>query len=228
METLFAFLSLASFVLLVLGLIKPSLVFPKNWKASRGKAVLIYLGLFILFALIGANLSSDSLSKENQASIEETSSKSQDNTVSSDTTISAVEENEVESSIGKEIEVGYFIYKVTNVRFKKTIGDDIYSETADGVYMLVDLTIKNISNETRILDGSDFFLTGVDDIKYEYSTNGSTALEFTGGKTIFLKQCQPNITTKGTLIFEVPEQGSYYIHLVDKIFGDKTVKILLK
>lgn len=42
----------------------------------------------------------------------------------------------------------------------------MYNETVDGIYMLVDLTIKNISNETRMLDGSDFFLTGVDDINH--------------------------------------------------------------
>lgn len=63
-----------------------------------------------MFALIGANLSSDSLPKEHQASTEETTSESKDDTVNSDTTISSVEENEVESSIGKEIEVGYFVY----------------------------------------------------------------------------------------------------------------------
>ena len=100
-------------------------------------------------------------------------------------------------------------------------------ETADGIYLLVDLSLKNIDNESHMLDNSFFSITDLDGNKYEYSTNGSTALEMSGGKTLFLKQCQPNIATRGILIFEVPQKDKYYLHLVGSFWGTKSVRVLL-
>ena len=127
--------------------------------------------------------------------------------------------------IGQPTEVGNFIYTVEKTNFRKSIGDEFLNQQADGIYLLVTLSIKNISNESRTLDNSLFKLTDDNGTEYESSTDGSTALEFSGGKSIFLKQCQPNITTKGTLVFEVPQKSEYNLHLSGGFWNGTTAVI---
>ncbi|MCI0698961.1 DUF4352 domain-containing protein [candidate division KSB1 bacterium] len=115
----------------------------------------------------------------------------------------------VQAKIGVVVNVEHFVYRVDNVSFKKTVGD-FFQETADGIYLIVSLSIKNVSNETRTLDGSMFKLINSQGHEFEHSTNGSTALEMSGQKSLFLKQCQPNIQTAGKLIFEVPDANDRY------------------
>lgn len=148
-------------------------------------------------------------------------------------TISNEEEHKPEVSeekkiaIGETTEVGNFIYKVEKTTFKKTIWDDYYGQTADGIYLLVTLSIKNISNESRTLDNSLFKLTDNNGTTYESSNDGTTALELSGGNSLLLKQCQPNITTKGTLVFEVPNKNSYNLHLSGGFWEGSTAVITI-
>ena len=141
--------------------------------------------------------------------------------------VNTKKENE-DQKLGKIIKVGNFAYTVDGFEFRKSIGDQYYSKTADGVYLLIAISITNNGNETKTIDNSLFNLTGVNGSKYEYSTDGSVALEMAGAKTLFLKQCQPGITTQGILIFEVPEQDSYYLHLTGGYLSNKSKKVLLK
>lgn len=210
--------SFVAFIAFVVGLFSPKTVKCK----TRGKAALIYLSTsFGLFIIMGAIIPPS----ENRETHQTTSTPVVQES-------SVVEKKspkqEIESSLGKPIEIGYFIYTIQNVSFRKTVGDEYFEETADGIYMLVNLSIKNISNETRTLDGSLFAVTDINGTKYEFSTNASSALEMSGKKTLFLKDCQPNITTKGCLVFEVPEKGEYYLHLIGSFWGVESVRVLLK
>ncbi len=214
METVLMVVATLSIVAFVVGMFNPKVVKCK----SRGKVALLYVSVFFISIIIGA-------------SITDTQEKSPQNIEQVVTKDSTKEENhtqEVESSIGKPIQIGNFIYTIQDVSFRKSVGDEFAKENADGIYMLVNLTIKNIDNETHTLDGSLFAVTDKDGTKYEFSTNASTALEMSGKKTLFLKECQPNITTKGLLVFEVPEKGIYYLHLIGSFWGVESVRVLLK
>ncbi|EXZ62253.1 hypothetical protein M107_3596, partial [Bacteroides fragilis str. 3725 D9(v)] len=37
-----------------------------------------------------------------------------------------------------------------------------------------------------------------------------------------------NVTTKGTLVYEVPMKGEYYLHLAGDFWGTNSVRVLLK
>lgn len=211
--------SFVAFIAFIVGLFSPQTVKCK----TRGKSTLVYLsssfGLFIIMLMSVPKTEHNRESRQQtptpvvqESSVVEKKSPKQ----------------EIESSLGKPIEIGYFIYTIQNVSFRKTVGDEYFEETADGIYMLVNLSIKNISNETRTLDGSLFAVTDINGTKYEFSTNASSALEISGKKTLFLKDCQPNITTKGCLVFEVPEKGEYYLHLIGSFWGVESVRVLLK
>lgn len=132
-----------------------------------------------------------------------------------------------QKKIGDFVEVGNFVYKVKNIAFTKHLGNEFIHETADGIYLIVWLSIKNISKESRIVDNALFKLTDNSGTEYEPSLNGITALEMSGGKTLFLKQCQPNITTSGFIVFEVPEKGIYNLLLSGGFFDSKKASVRL-
>jgi len=208
METISAILGLFSIIAFILGMIKPKWVIWFGITPKRKTVAFIYLGLFILAVILSTK-----------------STKNNEPKTIAEPIIETVEENnsnEIISSIGKEIKVGYFSYFVNSIEYRKTVGNEFSSETADGIFLLVNLSIINTSDETQTLDGSAFFLTDKNDVKFEHS------LEMSGIETLFLKECQPRIKTKGVLIFEVPEKGSYSLNLVGDFLGTTTVKILLK
>lgn len=215
-----AVISFLSIIAFVLGIIKPSIIKCK----TRGKVALFTISTFLLSAIIGS-----SLMPEEQKTVNVKDQMI--GTEASNITVSKEEKQEhkeIVSSIGKEIEVGHFVYTINGFKYIKTVGNEFAGETADGIYLLVDISVTNISNETRTLDGSLFSVTDKDGAKFEHSISGSTALEMSGKKTLFMKECHPKIKTRGTLIFEVPSKGLYYMELLGSFWGTTSVKVPLK
>ena len=126
---------------------------------------------------------------------------------------------EQEAVIGSPIEVGHFIYTIDSFEFRQTIGSDFSSTTADGIFLIVNLSVKNVSDRARTLSGSSFSVTDSSGVRYAHSTSGSTALMMAGYRTLFLDQFQPNINRTGVLVFEVPARGEYYLHLAGDLVG---------
>ena len=216
METILLIIAALSFVAFVVGMVSPKVV----KCSSRGKVALIYMGIFLVSALIGGQLSEDVESPE----VVKTDYKG----TSKDTTQTKSEEEKVEEpTIGQTVKVGNFAYQVNDFSFKKNVGSEFLRETADGIYLLIDLALMNIDDEAHTLDGALFSVTDLEGREYEHSIDGSTALEMSGYKTLFLKQCQPNVTTRGVLIFEVPKKDKYYLHLTGGAWSTKTLRILL-
>lgn len=239
------FLLLGSFVAaiaFIVGLFSPQTVKCQ----TRGKVALVYPTLSLGILIIAVSLVPPSehheesypLTSEQESILEdvkkelklqeESQSESFKESLKKHSSKQTKSNQEVESSIGKAIQIGHFVYTVQGVSFRKSVGDEFSEEIADGIYMLVNVSIKNISKETHILDGSLFAVTDKEGTKYEFSREVSTALEMSGKKTLFLKECQPNITTKGLLVFEVPQKGEYYLHLIGNFWGEQSVKVLLR
>ena len=122
----------------------------------------------------------------------------------------AKQEENKQPKINDEVTVGNFAYKVFDVEFKKTIGNNYFKKTADGIYLLINLGILNTSKESRTLDNSMFKLVDDGGIEFETSSDATSTLELSGYKSMFLKKCQPNIPTNGVLIFEVPNNKLIY------------------
>jgi hypothetical protein len=86
---------------------------------------------------------------------------------------------------------------------------------------LVNMTVRNNDKETHSLNSSSFTIKDANGTEYDYCLRGDSAFLMSGGKTFFLKQCQPKIPTKGTLIFEVPKQGvPYFLVLSTGLFSE--------
>jgi hypothetical protein len=124
--------------------------------------------------------------------------------------------------IGDELNIEHFTYRVNKMYYKKTIGNEFTKKTADGVFLIINLSLKNNDNEAHTIDNSLFKLTDQSGTQYESSNDGSIALQMSGQETLFLKQCNPKIQKQGLLIFEVPSEGQYDIHLTGGFWTGKT------
>ena len=118
----------------------------------------------------------------------------------------------IPGKIGDTVTVGDFVYRVQEIAFVKSINSGPLKRTADGIFLAVRMTIKNTGRETRTLDHSMFKLTNSSGVEYEHSATGTWALETLDADlpSLLLKQCQPGIKTKGSLVFEVPTKKDLY------------------
>ncbi|HTJ11403.1 MAG TPA: DUF4352 domain-containing protein [Dinghuibacter sp.] len=116
-------------------------------------------------------------------------------------------------NIGDPVDVGNFSYVVNNAKFLKEVGGELDQKKADGVFLVINVTFRNNDKEEHTLDNSLFKLTDDKGTEFESSSDGESALEMAGKETLFAKECNPNITKSGLLIFEVPHEGTYNLHL---------------
>jgi hypothetical protein len=226
MDSLFALLSLASLILLIIGLFSPkaSLFWDKK-ERTRKKSALVYGGLVVLF-FIFFGVSND---RKESSSSTQTTDLTTDKTETEQTFSLNSEEPKPEyKKIGDQVEIGNFSYLVKQASFAKAIGNEFMKKTADGLFLVVNVSFRNNDNEEHTLDNSLFKLTDENGTEFESSSEGETALEMSGKSTLFLKQCNPNITKSGFLVFEVPEDKKIYdLHLSGGYWSGKTAVVKL-
>lgn len=113
-------------------------------------------------------------------------------------------------NIGDAITVGYFTYKVNNITYRESIGAPYFRKTADGIYLVVDLTITNNDRETRTLDNSMFSLYDNYGYEYECSDDVLVAMTSENKELIFIKKFPPRIPKNSQVVFEVPNSKALY------------------
>jgi len=237
MQTLFAFLTLVSMLGVLLGLIKPTLVLHWGAKRTRLRAVGWYLLFTVICIVVGSGMADPKKKTDSQpmASQEATPQEAAEASPVAEAKPTksqqpTADDEEVQRfKTGMEVPVGKLVYTVTSVKFARHLGNSMVGETADGVFLVVGMTILNKDSETRTLDGSLFKVKDSAGTEYEHSTRGSTAVQLSGGKTLFLKQCQPKIPTKGILVFEVPDQGHpYFLELSGGFWSGQHAQVALQ
>lgn len=208
MQYVFLALAFASLLGIVLGLIKPALVLRWGTKRTRFRAVAWYL-LFTLVFLVATGLTGQkgqNLGPSQQAKQEIAPAVAPQQPEK----LQKAPEDTQPYKVGMDIPVGKFVYNVKSVKFAKRVGNSMAGKTADGVFLVVGMTVLNNDTEARTLDGSLFKIKDATGTEFEHSNAGQTALMMSGVETIFLKQCQPKIPTSGILVFEVPDKNSPY------------------
>ena len=130
--------------------------------------------------------------------------------------------------LNQDVPVGHFSYKASDFRYRESVGSSFYRETADGLYLIVDVLIKNIDRESKYAVAQSCFLTDEDGYKYEPNSDASIALSMQGYNTFSLSTINPGITSKGILVFEVPRKDDYYLFVPGGFGSNKYKPILLK
>jgi hypothetical protein len=137
------------------------------------------------------------------------------------------ENRQTYANIGDEISVKHFIYRVNGVKFTKSLRNEILTKRADGIYLIIGLSIFNRDKVPHTIDNSMFRLTDENGLQYESSGDATTALLMNGEETLFLTRCNPQIQKQGLLAFEVPRKGIYNLQLSGGSWTGETAVVRL-
>lgn len=101
--------------------------------------------------------------------------------------------------IGQTAKLEGTAYTVTGASTQSNVGGE-FGEKADGVFVVIDLTIENTKDETKTFMDTSAVFIAKDGTRYE----GSDAAIYLGDESLFLRDMQPDLATKGKLVFDVP------------------------
>ncbi len=121
-------------------------------------------------------------------------------------------------------------FMVNSMTRQKSVGSG-YSlkKSQTGTYVILDVSVTNESKDTVTIDSSFFNLSDSEGRKFTNSTDGQTALMLSGGDNFFLKQVQPGLGVKGSVVFEIPENATgLKLTVQSGIFGTEKATIDLE
>lgn len=106
--------------------------------------------------------------------------------------------------VGDEIKVGDFKYTIHGIKSKSQVGETIFgTEKADGVFLIVDLTVENIENEPEYFQ-DNIFITDSKGREFEEDIDAKI---YYGYDNLFdpLEKLQPGLPKRAEIIFDVPK-----------------------
>jgi hypothetical protein len=157
---------------------------------------------FIGLIVLGIIISSFSGGDEETTSTSEADTKTE---VKDDTKKEAKKETKEEvkvAGIGEVVKVGDVEFTVNGVETATNVGGE-FGQDAQGKFLLVDVTVKNVGNEAITTDASFFKLKAGEKTFEADSTAGIYANDNT---EFFLQQINPDLENNGTVVFDVSEE----------------------
>lgn len=208
METVLMIVAALSLVAFVVGLFNPKVV----KCSSRGKATLVYLGIFIITGFIGAAVSNGS-----KPTVKENASNNTETVQSKSATDVGV------LRIGSDLTIpfanGEVIIKFKNVEAKRIPNG--------GINLVLTLRIKNNSNEQFFVSNVGWKLLDADKIEVEESGIYEPMFDDFAPGTFFFTIVEPNVGKEEKVGYSVKEE-TYYLsingHIVAKIPLDANKK----
>lgn len=111
---------------------------------------------------------------------------------------------EVESfSIGEEVTVGDVSYIVNSISSAQTLGGEYMNKTAQGMFLVVNVTVTNKGNES--LDVSNAFFTLVDGEKQYDSDSVASLYANEDGQSFFVNSINPDLSLSSNVAFDVTQ-----------------------
>lgn len=161
------------------------------------------LAIFVIAQVSGGGESDNGTAVDNKGS--HASTKSSGHTGSATKTF----------KVGQTVSLEGTHYTVTGASTQSNIGGQ-FGQNADGKFVVVDLTIENKKDETKTFMDSAATFVAKDGTKY----SGSDAAIYLGDASLFLRDMQPDLATKGKLVFDVPPaKVAGGVLLVEDLFG---------
>jgi len=106
---------------------------------------------------------------------------------------------------GDKVEVGNFAYTINSYYTTDKIGQDIagtfMGEKADGIFLVLDVTIENIGKESKRMWGS--YIKVIDDQQRTFKHD--TTAEIYLDESFSFEQMQPGLPKTGKVVFDVPK-----------------------
>ena len=146
----------------------------------------------------------------------------------SNSTAGSSEETQQEESmakIGDTVVDGDWSYVVSNLKCGvKQVGSSLLGAEAQGQFCIVSISATNNGTKADYFLGSDHKLYDVNGSEYESDSSAWIYLE----DNMLLDKVNPGNTSKGQLVFDVPETADLDYILVTSSFLSSGVKVSLK
>lgn len=122
--------------------------------------------------------------------------------------------------IGEPVRDGAFEFTVTKVEPGiERVGDEYVGSDAQGQYVIVHLTVRNVANEAKLLSDSDQKLVDAQGRTFD-AASGEAAMSLPNSQT-FLNNINPGNSVDGQLLYDVPKGAKLAgIQLHDSMFSD--------
>lgn len=115
-----------------------------------------------------------------------------------------------EPRIGEPVELGDFAYTIEQPETTTELGPNIASTEAGSgaVFVVVDYTVENLTNETKTALSADFELRDYQGRQFRSSSEAQTALTMSDDTDFILSELQPGLARDLTTAFQVPEDAT--------------------
>lgn len=199
METILRIAATLSFVAFVVGMINPKVV----KCSSRGKVLLVYLGIFFIAVFTGVSLMEDTTSDSSK--VQPNTNMQKEETASKEIPVLGKGSVYTMDYANKNVQISFADIKVNRIPNK-------------GLNLVFTLRIKNNSNEKFFISDSDWKLLDSDKIEVEES--GIYEPMFGGFMpgTFFFTIVEPNIGKEEKVGYSVKEE-TYYLSIGGKIIA---------
>ncbi|WP_169945285.1 DUF4352 domain-containing protein [Microbispora sp. H11081] len=130
--------------------------------------------------------------------------------------------------LGDVVKDGKFAFKVTKIeKGLSQVGEGFTVSKAQGQYVLIHLTVKNIGDEAQMFSDSAQKLIDARDRTFD-ADSGAAALGLKNSNA-FLNTINPGNAVNGILLFDVPEDVKLKaVELHDSIFSDGVAVSLVR
>lgn len=113
-------------------------------------------------------------------------------------------DNEPHVSAGESVIVDTLEWRVVGTATAAELGNEFSKETADGIFAVVKLSVRNGKDESVTINSSQITLQ-VNDRTYETNSDGTIALQLSSDEEVFfLTDLGPDVTTEASVVFDVP------------------------
>lgn len=167
---------------------------------NKWRAIVIGLIVLVLFVgIFGGDTEEDTSSNSDTQTTEKLTKKEEPK---------KEKEEDKMVALGKSAKAGEFEYSFKNVQTTKELNDGAgWSEKADGEFVYLDVTIKNVGDEANLFSEGSIKLV-CDGKKYETSANAST---YFAGKEeeLFIGEINPDVSKTGKVGFDVPSKVAH-------------------
>lgn len=176
--------------------------FYKRWWFIAGGVVVVFLTI----GALSPDDSSDSHSSDVKTSV---SSQKKDDVKKDDSDKKKATKAEKKSkelktvSIGEPVRVGDVEYVVNSRNVTDKVGGDYINKTANGVYLIVNVTVKNLGDDSLSVNNNFFKL--LKDNK-EYESDGSAGVYANKDSKFFLSKINPESELTGNVVFDVTKE----------------------
>ncbi|MBZ2120191.1 DUF4352 domain-containing protein [Streptococcus infantis] len=174
----------------------------------------------------GSNSSQQSTTSNSSAQVT-TSEEAVQTKVSEETKKTEEKTTKAEHKIGEIVKVGDVEYVVNSKSLSQNVGGE-YGKTANGVYLIVNVTVKNTGKKS-ITVTDDFFKLLKGDT--EYATDGAAGLYANEEAKFFLSELNPENSITGNVVFDLSNEtanaSGLQLQVQTGIWGTQKGKISL-